>query len=1045
MNLYLFDFDENLISILDNTDLISFKHTEKLTGENYINVSVADSSIKSTNVLEGNYFAFYDLDNDFIMFEILTIEDEETDQGILKACYCENCFYELRDYVIEDRRVKQATATVALTAALSGTRWTVGTVDSFGVYAQNFYYQSSLEALNDIKTRWQYTDINSKKQSGILKYRLILTGNVITSRIVDYKRTTGAYRGKRAVIGKDLTSIKRTVDNTYLITAAYGRGKGEEITSDQEAINTDLEQKGIKTCNVRTTFKTTLWRNDFPTLTNTGFEDGFDQWTTITGTTAIDTLRYYRGSQCLKMTDGLVVYTTVYSTLNYTVTPAQVISGYCWVNTPTTIDGYQKGIKLMYNFYLAGAYVAQAVTIYKPIAANNWEKVTLIATVPAGVDSVRFIFSGISSVVEAGDMYVDEFHPSFAANKPTGQEYVEDIAAKALYGRAGGTINRMGLFEDEEEVNSANLLQKTWDYIQDNNTPKITYEAKILDLETLIGYSHEKMRIGDLIYILDENFRVPVDVLANIIEIERDYLLQENTDVTLGNYIQDNADINKRQADLEKKVLARANVWDRGSNFATSPTGNNIRMGLVEGTYQSAIKYEDDNIPPNSIGYFSPTEFNYSVIRSDQFIGQNIITTISTALTYYIDSYAGNDFNSGLIGFPYKTIGRIMMNGTIPKVLLDSITIHITDSNPAGAGSSPYYENVIIDGILGSAGLYLNFDQGVILNGNIHFINCSAFIYVQGSKPAATVLYGYINCVDAAGTIPIYVDNCTWILVRYLRLNANLIGYYAVIGQASIISIDQCICERATIASILSNYCSKISIATCIGTNATVGAYGIKAMTGAYIGCFGSIPQGAAGNIVWTAGAMVVPSAQTGEAVVAGAASPAGALAPAALITNTSLASSSLSWQYIYQAYRPAEDYIYQGSWGFGNHMGIILFNGAVKFSTIAAAAVTIKAATLSIKRRNIGGYAEARNIEIWGHDRLTAPAPWYDSYLKRDYGEIASIKWGEQININMPAQFLLDVKSGLVTGLAIYEVGEVPYVILEGVTEYAIKIVFKY
>ena len=1045
-NIYVFDYDEKLTDIVEVSKLMSAHQIEKTTGESNFELEMPDNLEASINCIAGNYFGFYDLDNDFIMYEILVVDDIETSAGIVKKCMCENVFYELRDNIIEDLRAEQSTAIIAVNQALTNSRWSVGDIDTFGIHTQNFWYETSLSCIEKIRQRWTYLDVNGKKQQGVFKFKLTLTGNLITGRTVDFKRQTGAYTGKRAVIGKDITSIKRTVDNKSLITGAYGQGKGEEVETDNKVVIVDMEQDGDKTFNKRITFANAFWTQYFPQITNTGFETGIapNWYDGGFGATTSDSTRYYRGTKCIKMVDGTtfnVNYpSALVSDVNYPVTPGWSITTTLWVNSPTLLsDGTHKGININIFYFIGAVYQNFFNTLqFNPLVANRWEMMTLLTVIPAGIDNVRFSIETNSLINEPGTVYFDEFTTSYPAYKGYGLTYVSDPVALANYGRAGGTLNRWGFYYDEEEQNPFILLQKTWDYIQENNTPNISYDAEILDLESLLNYSHEKMRLGDLIYLLDENFRIPIEITARIIEMDRDLLLPENTKVILGNFLEDTADINQRQSDIEKKITARADVWNRAGAFETAVEGTRMRMITKEGEFQSQIKYEDDAIPPNLIGYFSPEEFNYKRVRSDEFIGQNIINVVKDPISYYINSYSGDDFNTGLVGFPYKTISRLLSNGTIPKVLLEDVIVYISDSNPGGAGTSPYNEDVHFKGIVGSGTLTFSFGTNVKLDGSLKFSGCGAYIYLTGNS---TVNMGYITTTDT--NIPLQVNHCQHVFTRYMWYHGNDSALYSILAVASHLDILDCIAEHSTLGGICSANCSNVYVQNGKGSfNAT---YGILATSASHLGCNGSIPTGTTANIRYQAGGIVVPGTQTGETPPTGVASPGTITAPTAQATATCIVSLTSSWRYNYKYYRTDNQLVYQGSWGYGNHIGLMYFNGAVTFTSVATSATTIKSAILYIRRTNVAGYSIAKGIRVWGHDRVTQPAVWDNSYLKRNYGIIASLKWGEVIGITMPAQFLLDVNSNLVKGIAIYDATETPYVTLYGKNEYAIKVVFKY
>ena len=122
-----------------------------------------------------------------------------------------------------------------------------------------------------------------------------------------------------------------------------------------------------------------------------------------------------------------------------------------------------------------------------------------------------------------------------AADKPAGQEWIGDNAALAQWGRPGGR-HRFDVFVDEEETDPAKLLQKTRDELARRKVPRATYRLDVVSLEELTGYEHEKVRLGDLVRVIDREFTPELVVSARVIEIERDILDPANTKVVLGSF-----------------------------------------------------------------------------------------------------------------------------------------------------------------------------------------------------------------------------------------------------------------------------------------------------------------------------------------------------------------------------------------------------------------------------------------------------------------------------------------------------------------------------
>ena len=125
--------------------------------------------------------------------------------------------------------------------------------------------------------------------------------------------------------------------------------------------------------------------------------------------------------------------------------------------------------------------------------------------------------------------------PANPVNKAAGQEWVGDPEALARWGRPGGR-HRFGIYINEDQEDAAALLQETWDALQEQKTPLVTYKLDVVALETLTEYSHEAVRLGDLVRVIDREFRPELVVSARVVEIERDLKAPENTKVILGNF-----------------------------------------------------------------------------------------------------------------------------------------------------------------------------------------------------------------------------------------------------------------------------------------------------------------------------------------------------------------------------------------------------------------------------------------------------------------------------------------------------------------------------
>lgn len=147
-------------------------------------------------------------------------------------------------------------------------------------------------------------------------------------------------------------------------------------------------------------------------------------------------------------------------------------------------------------------------------------------------------------------------------DKPKGQAYIEDPTAKALFGLDGGKRNRMGFYENGEIHDVDYLIAKTCQELLSNNKPKITYEMNVLDLYRILGYEHEMVSIGDQVIIIDTEFKIPLRVEAEVIEIKKDLLDPSSTMITLGNFKDNFTDDFDRLKQLEEKLDENQGIWD---------------------------------------------------------------------------------------------------------------------------------------------------------------------------------------------------------------------------------------------------------------------------------------------------------------------------------------------------------------------------------------------------------------------------------------------------------------------------------------------------
>jgi phage minor structural protein len=158
-------------------------------------------------------------------------------------------------------------------------------------------------------------------------------------------------------------------------------------------------------------------------------------------------------------------------------------------------------------------------------------------------------------------------------DKPSGQEWVGLPSALEKFGRENGTRHRFGTF-DVDSTDPVEILNQTFQELQRISTPRVTYELKVITLEELTGYDHEKIRLGDTVFVLDRDLGLTIE--ARVIEIKRDLVNPENTEVVLGNFIDDITDFNQKLEEIESTITDRKGVWDKVDDISVEVDDDTI-------------------------------------------------------------------------------------------------------------------------------------------------------------------------------------------------------------------------------------------------------------------------------------------------------------------------------------------------------------------------------------------------------------------------------------------------------------------------------------
>lgn len=221
MIMYLLDKQQNIIKSISD-GILEAKMTEEINAADKLVFSL----VQNMRLPEEIYYVCIPATrgNAFLMFKIIseTVNDDRIEYTCIESAYDE-----LKSYTyLKDVRPQDKTAGEMLNIALAGTRWEAGHVEETPRNQTNFYYISTLEALQKIVELFKVE----------LTFSIVIDPirNRIVRRQVNLYKQQGERTGKRFEYGSNLLSVTREESSENLVTALVGRGKGEQVSEGQD-------------------------------------------------------------------------------------------------------------------------------------------------------------------------------------------------------------------------------------------------------------------------------------------------------------------------------------------------------------------------------------------------------------------------------------------------------------------------------------------------------------------------------------------------------------------------------------------------------------------------------------------------------------------------------------------------------------------------------------------------------------------------------------------------------------------------------------------
>ena len=219
--IYLFDKQQNIIGLLKESDLTAGNINFKINTAIEFSFSVPINKGFNDDVKYVSTPHPKD-DSKHLIFRLMSRTDNVDS---IEYTASELAYQELASSTyIEDKRPNNVSASQAMTYALDGSQWYLGTVNISGSVTTNFYYITNLEAIQKVVGL----------MGGEVYFYITITGNKISGRFMDYVFRQGNDTSKVFADGSNLLTVTKKQQSDSIYTAILPRGKGEQVSSGSD-------------------------------------------------------------------------------------------------------------------------------------------------------------------------------------------------------------------------------------------------------------------------------------------------------------------------------------------------------------------------------------------------------------------------------------------------------------------------------------------------------------------------------------------------------------------------------------------------------------------------------------------------------------------------------------------------------------------------------------------------------------------------------------------------------------------------------------------
>ena len=375
----------------------------------------------------------------------------------------------------------------------------------------------------------------------------------------------------------------------------------------------------------------------------------------------------------------------------------------------------------------------------------------------------------------------------------------------------------------------------------------------------------------------------------------------------------------------------------------------------------------------------------------------------------YVD-HSKNEVGTGSIDDPFSSFYELKMYLESAPIIDKDLTINIISTGTI-------YDTLDLRGLTGKGNLTINVNKNLTISNNdlanqaMLFINCLKYIRIEGGRSAYNSDDGALFNKFRYG---VFFINCLFGEVNGLAIDTNNSGgdFFGILfrrtnGRTAV--IDYVNSRIGLYADACSTVYDRDSCGNCISA--------FQSYSGS------TIMYGDKGGGSWRPNGSLDEVTGKIVAIDDGASARSSVRKPPAIpavsnYTQTFNATGFGTYQYAWSNWATGEwgNRAIQGVWnGYGNKSGHIFFNVSSIRSFIGSG--TVKSATITLTRRNGGGYSSATNIYLNGSTCGSASGtPSYSNNYN-----VGALSWGQKKTFTLSTAIVNSIKNGSCNSIACY------------------------